>query len=74
MGKFIPIFLTMQQFIKQIESNLQVIMEQYKKSDRHIAFRINLASKYNVDANLFRGQSFFIECARKQACRDLQGS
>ena len=64
----------MNELIKEIEKALAEIMEQYNNADRHLAFRMELASKWNVDTNLFRGSNFFSECARKQACRSINNA
>lgn len=59
-------------FAKMIEKHMAALKAELNASRFHGEKMAEIASRYSVNASLFRGEGFWKECARKAACRELK--
>lgn len=61
-------------FSNLIQKHIVALKAELNASRFHAEKMSEIAARYNVNQCLFRGDSFFKECARKAACRELKAA
>ena len=61
-------------FAKMLEKHIVALRAERDASSFHGEKKAEIAKRYSVNESLFRGESFWKECARKAACRELRSA
>lgn len=64
-----PALSALRAFVAQIDAIAAELYAEFDASRQQSHHRAALAAKYNVESHLWGSDSFFRECARKEACR-----
>lgn len=61
-------------FAKMVEKHVIALKAEFNASRFQMNKKAEIASRYSVNASLFRGEGFWKECARKAAARELNAA